>query len=223
MKPGGKPFAGIDLEQEIAQRAGRFGIELDGAARTTLATHARAVLRENAHLHLTTLTEPAEFLDRHVAESFAGASLLEPDIRGSLLDLGSGNGYPGLPLAVARPGLRAFLAEAASRKSAFLQSVIDETGFAASVLARQVQRPEDLPDASPLRVLALRAVGNWERLVPRLAPALSNDGRVLLWAGESVESVRTRSAWRRLELIDRQSLAGRDRSWVWSFRSTRTL
>ena len=214
------PFSGVDLASEIALRARRYAIELDPVALAALATHARAVLRENARLHLTAITEPTEFLDRHVAESFAGAALLEPGIRVTSFDLGSGNGYPGLPLAVARPGLRALLAEASSRKAAFLRGVLDETEFAAGVLERQVQRAQDVNDVLPLRVLALRAVGNWERVVPRLAPALASDGRVLLWAGESVEAVRTRSTWKRLALTDRRPLAGRDRSWVWSFRPT---
>jgi hypothetical protein len=97
--------------------------------------------------------------------------------------------------------------------------VIEQAGFAgAVVLGRQVQRAADLREVSPVRVLSARAVGSWEKILPRLVGALAADARVLLWAGEGVETVRARSAWRRLELERRHPLPRRDRSWIWVFR-----
>jgi len=207
------------LERGIAARAAAYGIGLGPEATAALATHARAVLASAERLNLTTVTDPEELLRRHVGESLAGAVALEPGIRGRLVDLGSGNGYPGIPLAVARPGLTATLVEASARKAEFLRDTVRAARLAAvEVFHGQVQRPADLPEADPIMVLASRAMGGWERVVPRFAAALAPEGRVLLWAGEDTDRVLRRTAWRRLQLVDRLPLPDRERSWVFVLR-----
>ena len=214
-------MTGPGIEASIATRAAAAGIQLPPAAIRALADHAAAVLAANPLLHLTTVTDPAELIERHIGESLEGAALLEPGVEGVLVDLGSGNGYPGLPLAAARPGLRAILIEASRKKARFLGEVIEIGWFAgAAVLERQVQRAADLDEVSPVRVLAARAVGSWEKILPRLVGALDADARVLLWAGETVEKVRRRPAWRNLELERQHALPGRDRSWIWVFKKS---
>jgi len=208
------------LEDAILDRAARSGIELSPAAGRALAAHVRAVLAENPVLHLTTIVEPREFVERHLGEGFEGAALIEPDASGVLLDLGSGNGYPGIPIAAARPGLHATLVEASAKKARFLRQVIERSPFhEASVVERSVRRAADLADVAPIRVLTARALGSWEKILPSVAAALDDDGRLLLWAGGTVETVSRRAVWvRHLELLSRHPLPGRERSWVWVFR-----
>jgi len=214
-------FEGFPLEEAIAARAASAGITLPPAQAASVAAHARAVLRGAEKLHLTTVVEPAEFVERHIGESLEGAALIEPGTAGVLLDVGSGNGYPGLVLSAARPGLSAVLAEASARKAEFLRQAIREAGFeTARVMERQVQRATDLTDlAGGIRLIVTRAAGGWERVVPRLLPSLAPSGEILVWAGEDLETVRVRVVWRRLELIERRPLPGRERSWVWRFRA----
>lgn len=205
---------------DIEARARRAGVDLGEAAVQAIARHAEAVLQAPERLHLTSIREPAEFLERHVGESLEGAALLPPDVRGLLLDLGSGNGYPALPVAAARPGLRPVLTEASYRKAAFLRAALEHAGWSdGEVHAAQVQRPSDLPEElGPISVLTTRAMGGWERVVPRMASALAPDGHVLLWAGEGTEAVLARAAWKRLRLERRAPLPGRASSWVWLLR-----
>ncbi len=221
MSAGGGPFDGFPLEETIAARAASVGIAFAPRAAAALAAHARAVMRANEKLRLTTLVDPAEFVERHVGESLEGAAMLDGDVSGTLLDLGSGNGYPGLPVAAARPGLAAILAEASARKATFLREVIRDAGFGgARVLERQVQRAADVRELSgEVRVIATRAAGGWERVIPRLLPCLAPGADMLIWAGEDLETVRGRVVWRRLEMVERRPLPGRDRSWVWRFRT----
>lgn len=208
------------IEQAIVTRAAQSGLELSPASAKVLAAHATAVLAANAMLHLTTVVQIDELVERHIGEAFEGAARLDAEVQGTLLDLGSGNGYPGIAVAAARPGLRVVLAEAAVKKARFLREVIADAPIdGAEVLERQVQRFGDLEEISPLRVITARALGSWEKILPRVAPALEADGRILLWAGETVETIRTREAWRKkLELHSRHPLPGRERSWVWVFR-----
>jgi len=200
----------------IAERARSAGIELPAAAAEALAAHARAVLAANERLHLTSIVDPAAFLERHLGEAFEGAALLAKNVRGELLDLGSGNGYPGIPICLARPGLTPVLAEASTKKAAFLTSALDAAGLARGrVLAMRVARTADVEGLPPIAVLATRAMGGWERIVPKLVSALAPDGVVLLWAGTDVESLLARQAWTRLRIDRRASLPGRAQSIVY--------
>jgi 16S rRNA (guanine527-N7)-methyltransferase len=214
------PFAAKSspaLEAAIGERAKACGIELDTSAVEALALHARRVREQSASLHLTSINDPVEFLERHPGESLEGAALLDPAVEGVMVDLGSGNGYPGLPVAAARPGLVPVLIEAAKRKAAFLQEVVEAAFPGGRVLERQVQRASDLEDLGPVRVVVTRAAGDWDRVLPRLSSSLTPDGTLLVWAGAHMEAVHKRRAWSRYRLAEQRSLPGRDRSWIWRF------
>ena len=207
------------FEQAILGRALAAGLELPADAVEALARHARAVIDANPRLHLTAIVTPREFVERHLGESFAGAALLDRAIEGPLLDLGSGNGYPGIPLAASRRGLLPCLAEASAKKAAFLRELLTELGWSrGSVLEVAVRGPREIAAIGPVRILATRAMGHWEKLVPKLVPSLAADATVLIWAGDAVGEVARRVAWRRLKLEGRHPLPGRTRSWIWVFR-----
>jgi 16S rRNA (guanine527-N7)-methyltransferase len=205
------------LEAAIGDRARACGIGLSSEAVEFLALHARCVRERNAELSLTSIIDPAEFLERHLGESLEGAAMLDADVQGVMLDLGSGNGYPGLPVATARPGLKPFLVEASARKAAFLRALIEEAKPDSEVVERQVQRAADLADVGPVQVLVTRAAGAWDRILPRLAPSMAPGGELLVWAGDHMTVVKDREAWSRYRLVERKSLPGRDRSWIWRF------
>ena len=103
------------------------------------------------------------------------------------------------------------------RKAEFLRLVTDELFPSGRVIDRQIQRAEDLADEPMVSVIVTRAMGNWERVLPRLATRISPGGSLLVWAGEQMESVAGRKAWQRYRLMGRRALPGRERSWVWHF------
>ncbi len=205
------------LPSAIAERAAAAGIVLDLQASRALAAHAKAVLEANERLHLTAITDPADFLERHLGEAFEGAALLPNAVSGLLLDLGSGNGYPGIPLAISRPRMTPVLAEASMKKAAFLRDALLACGVdKGQVLEKRVDRAADLDAVPPLAVLATRAMGGWERIVPKLVAQLAPGGVVLLWAGANISDVLARKAWSRLRLTHSRELPGRDRARVFA-------
>ena len=194
----------------IVARAAACGLHLSPAAAAAIRGHARLVLERNALLHLTTIVEPSGFLERHLGESFEGAALLPAGVRGLLLDLGSGNGYPGIPIALVRPGLIPILAESSAKKAAFLREALAAAGLAAgTVLERSVQRTADVEQLDRLAVIASRAAGGWERIVPKVAKRLAPGGRILLWAGADLERILGRTTWKAFELERLRELPGR--------------
>ena len=205
------------MKEAIQERAHRCGVELDDVAIELIAHHAAEVLVHNERLKLTTIVDPDEFVERHIGESLEGAAMLRSDASGDLLDLGSGNGYPALPIAATYPKLRPILVEAAQDKAAFLREHVGD----GEVIDRQVQRLSDLEGIDSVRVITTRAMGNWERILPRIAPILHPDGVLLLWAGPSVAEIAEREAWSRYALVGRHLLPGRRQSWIWAFKTNR--
>ncbi len=213
----GRDAAG-GLRDAIAAAAARAALPLGAPAVARLAAHASRVLEANPLLHLTTITAPDELAERHVVESLRGAALVPEGARGVLLDLGSGNGYPGIPIAVVRPGLAPVLAEASAKKAGFLREALQAAALPTGrVLERHVDRGSDLDDVGPVRVVVTRAMGGWERVLPKLHAALEPGSSILVWGGATVEDVRTRAAWRRFVLREKVALPGREASWIWSF------
>jgi len=214
-------FDAFDLEKRVGDRAALAGLQLDVATVAAIAKHARSVVEHNERLQLTTVTRPEEFLERHIGESLEGAALLDSRAQGCLLDLGSGNGYPAIPIAATLRELEPVCTEASEAKAAFLRETLATCLGKGQVWDKQIQRPGDFDDRVSIRVLTCRAMGNWERIFPRVAPMLASNGIAMLWAGESVEAIATRDAWQRLSLVARHTLPGRQRSWIWCFRSVR--
>lgn len=204
----------------------RRAVELDFAltedALELLVEQSQLVLANNEHLHLTTVVEPTAFAARHVGESLEGAAwLVELGLdAGRLLDLGSGNGYPGLAIALVLPRTACVLAEASPAKARFLERSAAELGVADRVQSTgQVQRPDDLQDPSPFDAIVTRAMGGWARIVPRMAERVPGGGAALVWAGDDAGPITSRDAWvRRWSRLEPRALRGRERSWIWGFR-----
>src|ERR1700739_2299273 len=92
------------------------------------------ILRWNARMNLTAIREPNEILRRHFVESIACAQEL-PTVILTLLDFGSGGGFPGLPIALCRPEISVTLAESQGKKAAFLNEAVRTLNLNTKVFA----------------------------------------------------------------------------------------
>ena len=212
------PFKDAAFGDRLLRLLDRYALPCDEGTVATLLAHVVAVIEANDRLHLTSLRDPDSFMERHLEESLLGATVVPVDRSGPLIDLGSGNGYPGVPLAVLRSGLQPMLVEASEKKATFLSDLQAIGGLEhLGVLHRQVQRSGDLPEEIlPIVLLATRAMGNWERVVPRLHSRLKEEAQVLIWAGDDAPKVFSRGIWcDRFELQESLSLPGRDRARLW--------
>ncbi|MGB9145730.1 MAG: 16S rRNA (guanine(527)-N(7))-methyltransferase RsmG, partial [Acidobacteriaceae bacterium] len=84
-----------------------------------LDAYLALLLRWNARMNLTAVRDPESILRRHFAESLFAAEHIPPGVA-TLLDFGSGAGFPGIPIAIARPEIAVTLAESQNKKAAFL-------------------------------------------------------------------------------------------------------
>lgn len=125
-----------------------------------LAVYLDLILKWNSKLNLTAIRTPAEIVRRHFGESlFAGIHLGECS---TLLDFGSGAGFPGLPIQILRPEVAVTLAESQGKKSAFLREAVRTLGLATEVYGGRV---EAMPAERRFETVTLRAVDNMEAAV----------------------------------------------------------
>lgn len=171
---------GRSFRTSLIEAARELGLPLSAPEAEALEIHYRLLRTWGRKVNLTGLKDEGAILRRHFLEPIAVADLLED--RGRLVDLGSGNGFPAVPLRVLRPNLELVLVEASERKSAFLWTVLRDLGLkAARVETRRVTRRADLADLLPCRYLTLRAVRGRELLRGQNVPILQAGGRALFF------------------------------------------
>ena len=149
-----------------------------------MEAHYRLLLKWGRRMNLTGLKDEGSILRRHFLEPIAAADLIGRE--GTLLDLGSGNGFPAVPLAVLNPGVRLILVEASERKSAFLWAVLREIGLkGARVETRRACRRADLADLLPVRWLTFRGIKVQDLIGGGRPDLLEEGGRMLAFLSES--------------------------------------
>ena len=120
-----------------------------------LAEYLALLVKWNAKTNLTAIREPEEMVRRHFGESlFAAQHLGECE---TVMDFGSGGGFPGVPMQLFRPELEVTLAESQNKKATFLREVVRILGLPAEVWAGRV---EEMPADWRFDVVAMRAVDN---------------------------------------------------------------
>lgn len=128
--------------------------------------------------------EAPRIWDRHLFPSAAVAELVPADV--TVLDVGSGAGLPGIPLAIARPDLRVTLIEPMLRRCAFLEECVDALGLSNVSVRRG--RAEEVTERITGDVVTARAVARMPRLVALTVPLCRPGGTVLAVKGETVRS-----------------------------------
>lgn len=143
--------------------------------------HYLELCRWNTTLSLVGPGTVETILERHYGESLAALPWI-PET-GNLVDIGSGAGFPGLVLAVARPLLRVTLVESSERKWAFLNAACRRTSLPCQCVNARVATP--LPAGIPpsIDAVTVRAVKVSPELFEPLLPRLALGGRLLLWCG----------------------------------------
>ena len=111
------------LLKKIAGGAAQMGLTLGPDQLKLLGRHVDLMLKWNKSINLTAITDPEEVAEKHVLDSLAVVPVLP---QGSLMDAGTGAGFPGIPAAIAKPDLEVVLVDSVQKKVAFLKSALAE-------------------------------------------------------------------------------------------------
>ncbi|AKN15700.1 16S rRNA (guanine(527)-N(7))-methyltransferase RsmG [Mycobacterium haemophilum DSM 44634] len=167
--------AGSEAAAEAASAT--FGPRLDIAQR-----YADVLANVGVERGLLGPHEVNRLWDRHLLNSAVVAELLDPGDR--IVDIGSGAGLPGLPLAIARPDLQVVLLEPLLRRAAFLREVVAELGLEVEVVRGRAEESWVRDQIGERDVAVSRAVAALDKLTKWSMPLLRPDGRMLAIKGE---------------------------------------
>jgi 16S rRNA (guanine527-N7)-methyltransferase len=148
---------------------------LESSLYEKLSQYLDLLVRWNARTNLTAIREPEEMVRRHFGESlFAArhlASRLSPEA--TLLDFGSGAGFPGLPIQLALPNLCVTLAESQGKKASFLREAVRTLGLKTEVWSARV---ESIPTERQFEAVTLRAVDHMQDALTAARPRVATGG-----------------------------------------------
>lgn len=167
-----------------------LGLTLSSDARAAIDGQARLLLAWTASINLTAIRDPAAVALAHVVDSLSGVAVLRECDVDRFIDLGSGGGYPGLPIAAVLPAARALLLEPVRKKASFLSTVVAATGLTATVEAAPVRAEELAVDArhrGRWPAITARAVASLSELVELALPLLSPGGILVAWKQGDLE------------------------------------
>ena len=180
LKPGSRQW-----EQLIAEGAGALGIELSSAQIEKLSCHATELLRWNRKINLTRISDPVEMAVKHYVDSLACVPYV-PD-GATILDIGTGGGFPGVPVAVAAKPGNVLMIDSVRKKISFLQQAIRLMKLHNSE-ARHI-RAQELKDQSGygefFDIVVCRALTGIDHIIELAFPLLKNGGAVVALKGRA--------------------------------------
>jgi 16S rRNA (guanine527-N7)-methyltransferase len=181
-------------EETIRRALGEFQIPVDSQQVYLIQQYIRILLRWNEKLNLTAIRNPLEILYRHFCESMFAAGAIPVD-KGRIADIGSGPGFPGIPLKILRPELELCLVESNVKKGTFLAEVV--RGLQLSGTRVLISRYEELgEELAPLEFVCSRAVGEFGPFLEWAGSNRVDASRVILWiGGRDLEEAQKSKQW----------------------------
>jgi 16S rRNA (guanine527-N7)-methyltransferase len=173
--------------QTFLDRAASLNIVFDPGDLDTLARYVALLLDANTRFNLTAITDPEEVWSRHILDSLSLVPMIASLDAASIIDIGSGGGLPGIPLAIVIPSVRFSLLEATGKKARFLQDTAQQLQL--SNVAVICDRAETVgQDHKQYRenfdIVVARAVGRLPVLLELTVPFARVGGHVLAMKGE---------------------------------------
>jgi 16S rRNA (guanine527-N7)-methyltransferase len=167
--------------------AQQFNLSLTEAQLHAFDRYSQELIIWNERVNLTSIVEPQEIVVKHFLDSlsvYQALSGLPPDLR--LIDVGSGAGFPGLPLKIALPDLRLTLLEATGKKTAFLRHIVQVLALTGvTVLTARAEEAGRRPDQRERYDAAVaRAVAPLPVLAEYMLPLVKVGGRVVVQKGQ---------------------------------------
>ncbi len=168
---------------QVVQGAAHLGVEVDEGQCEKFAVHARELLLWNRRINLTAITDPQAVAIKHFVDSLAPAPWISPGA--TILDIGAGGGFPGLPLQVVLPETSLFSIDSVRKKISFQQQIIRLLGLK-NAHARHI-RAQELAKSKTYQqkfdVVISRAFSGLEAFAELARPFLAPTGRLIAMKG----------------------------------------
>lgn len=173
-----------EFRKALRELAGLAGLPLSAEQTEKLTLYYVMLEEANRSFNLTTVVSPGEAAERHFIDSLAlpALNLLSPGER--IIDVGSGAGFPGLPIAIVRDSLTVVLLDSTRKRTAFLESVVHALGLSnVSVVTARAEDYARGPARETFDAALSRAVAPLNVLLEYTLPLIRPGGKALAWKG----------------------------------------
>ncbi len=186
----------LEPTEAFLAAAKEYGLVFDAGDLSRLGRYLSMLLEANTRFNLTAITDPNDAWRKHIFDSLTLLPLLASVEAGRIIDVGSGGGLPGVPLAITMPHMKFTLLEATRKKADFLREVTDALDLTnvdivndrAETIGHDRERHREQYD-----VVLARAVGRMPVLLELAAPLAKIEGHILAIKGERVSEELTRA------------------------------
>lgn len=174
------------LEQTLLEGAGELGVALDARGAAAFMTYLKELVAWNRKINLTSIDEPADIVVRHFLDSLTVCTLLTGGEK--VLDIGSGAGFPGLPIKIAMNGTDVVLMDTVTKKVHFIRHMIRTLGFGSAggveAVSARVEDPAVVAKYGPtFDCVVSRAFSELKNFVAVGMPYLKPGGRLIAMKG----------------------------------------
>ncbi len=174
-------------EKRLGRMLEDLGIRLDNEKLFQLIRFRDELLRWNRRFNLTAITDPGEALEKHLVDSLTLLPLMGKGE--TLLDIGSGGGFPSIPLKIARPDWKIWSVDSSGKKIIFQKHIVNSLGLSGFTLlhgrAENLSENKELPSFDLITCRAFASIATTLRLA---APLLAENGEVVIMKGAEGET-----------------------------------
>lgn len=176
------------LTETLLKTAQDFGISLDDAMIQKLDRYAKHLVEYNNKVNLTAITDPQGITIRHFIDSLSILYATDIPKNARLIDVGTGAGFPGVPLKIVRPDINLTLLDSLNKRLTFLKELSELLSFQADfVHARAEQAGREIPFRESFDVVTARAVASLSMLSEYCLPLVKQKGVFVAMKGSDID------------------------------------
>ena len=171
----------------LRDQAANYGITLEPDVLQKLDVYAELLVDWNQRMNLTAITEPQEIVIKHFLDSLLLTAVTEIPQNGSLVDVGTGAGFPGVPVKILRPDLELTLLDSLNKRLIFLEALCDQLGISAQRVHARAEEAGRGALRERFDLATARAVAPLSQLCEYCLPLVRVGGRFVALKGPDVE------------------------------------
>lgn len=191
----------MGFKETLFEEAKSTGIELDDTALDRFFTYYNMLIDYNTRMNLTAITEENEVIVKHFCDSLSLLAKYNVKENAKVIDVGTGAGFPGIPLLIARPDINLTLLDGLNKRLVFLSDVLKEIGLTAEIVhSRAEEGAQDKKFREKYDVATSRAVARLNVLSEYCLPYVKKGGVFIAMKGPAA-SEETEEAKNALKLL----------------------
>ena len=174
----------MSFAETLYNESKSIGIELDNIALERFETYYKMLIDYNQRMNLTAITEEQDVIVKHFCDSLFLLTKYDVKSGAKVIDVGTGAGFPGIPLLIARPDIKLTLLDGLNKRLVFLQDVLDAIGLQAEIVhSRAEDGGNDKKFREKFDIATSRAVARLNVLTEYCLPYVKKDGVFLAMKG----------------------------------------